>query len=232
MSHIVRMVIAHPNRLFRDCLVSVLSEAPGLHVTQIDHEGAHYLGAAVAESPDVLLVGLGLPGGRAVELIRHVRAHLGGARIVLLARSDRDECLYECFAAGVHGCVLEDAPLDELKQAVEAVARGEAFCPPRLVYEMFRRLTAVAHASRWPRRMEGVELTPRELEIVDLVAQRLSNKEIARRLSLSLYTVKNHVHNIVEKLHVEDRHAAVEAVRKGRRQGAALAAAAEPVGGT
>lgn len=115
--------------------------------------------------------------------------------------------------------MLDDASVAELKTALQTVLRGGAYCSPRLVHEMFRRMTQPAEE---PRRMgEGQEavLTMREQEIVDLIGQRLSNKEIARRLFISLHTVKNHVHNIVEKLHAVDRFEAFEIAQGRRRQG-------------
>lgn len=214
MTRPVRISISHPNRLFRECLVSVLSDVPEFAVREVDHAALGHLKSIEAEPPDVLLVGLRLPDQKAVELVRHVRGNLTATKVLLLARSNSEEHLYECFAAGVHGCVLEESFLSDLQGAIETVLRGEAFCSPQLVYEMFQRLTETAHRPRWQDNVESIELTPREMEIVRLIAERLSNKEIARKLSLSLYTVKNHVHNIVEKLHVEDRFEAVEYARK------------------
>ena len=209
-----RISIAHHNRLFRECLVSVLSDVPGLQVTAVDHGRPDCLESIQSEPPDLFLLSVNLPGRMAVEWTRQVRQELTATKVLLLARGKSEDHLYECFEAGVHGCVLEESSLADLRGAVASVLRGEAFCSPRLVYAMFQRLNDTAHRARWQQRVESLDLTSRELEIVQLIAQRLSNKEIARKLSLSLYTVKNHVHNIVEKLKVQDRFGAVEHARK------------------
>ena len=214
MTRPVHVSVSHPNRLFRECLVSVLSDVPQFEVSEVDHAAGGYLELIEAQPPDVLLVGLHLPGQKAVEFARHVRQNLTTTKVLLLARGNSEESLYECFGAGVHGCVLEESSLAGLQGAIEAVVRGETFCSPQLVYAMFQRLSETARRSRWQDCVQSLEVTPREMEIVHLIAERLSNKEIAKRLSLSLYTVKNHVHNIVEKLHVEDRFEAVEYARK------------------
>jgi len=226
MTRVVRLSVFHHNRLFRECLISVLSGL-GYRMTEVDPSDTDYMELIEQERPDLILVGVSAPGQGAVELCRHVREHVGTAKIVLLARGSNEEDLYECFAAGVDGCLFEESPLAELQTAIEMVLRGEPFCPPQLVYSMFQKLTETAHPPRWTRRVQSVELTPRELEIVHLIAERLSNKEIAKKLSVSLYTVKNHVHNIVEKLQVKNRFEAVEYAYgrrwlKGRPGAAAL----------
>lgn len=216
MTRVVRLSVFHHNRLFRECLVSVFSGIPGYQMKEVDPTDGRYLELIEQERPDVILVGLCPSGRGAVELCRHIREHVGTTKIILLARGGSEEHLYECFAAGVDGCLFEESPLAELQAAIETVLGGEPFCPPQLVYLMFQKLTETAHRSRWTKRVESVELTPRELEIVHLIAERLSNKEIAKRLCVSLYTVKNHVHNIVEKLQVKNRFEAVEYAHQRR----------------
>jgi len=214
LSRPVRIRIAHHNRLFRECLASALSDGPELHVTAVDPGRPGCLEAIESEPPDLILLGVNLPGGIAVAWARQFRRTLSATKLVLLARGNSDDLLYDCLETGVHGCVLEDSSLDDLRGAVASVLRGETFCSPRLVHVMFQRLSDTARRARWQECIESLDLTSRELEIVRLIAQRLSNKEIARKLSLSLYTVKNHVHNIVEKLKVQDRFGAVEHARK------------------
>ena len=113
-----------------------------------------------------------------------------------------------------HGCVPEDSSLQELREAIEKVAAGDIFCSHATVHSVLHRMAHRAGEVRRQDWSEAPSLTPRELEIVRLIAEHLSNKQIARRLSVSLYTVKNHVHNIVEKLQVARRYEAVDVARK------------------
>lgn len=208
--------IFHRNRLFRECLASVLSEVEEFDAADVDHADAGAVRVAERRCPDVVLIDLHLPRRGAIELTRRFRQASKPTKVILLGRADLDENLVECVAAGAHACVLEDASLQNLQGAIEKVVAGETFCSPEIVHTMFRRLAQTARGSRWSQRIESVDLTPRELEIVHLIADGLGNKQIARRLSLSIYTVKNHVHNIVEKLHVQNRF---EAVQFADRQG-------------
>jgi DNA-binding NarL/FixJ family response regulator len=149
----------------------------------------------------------------ALELTRQVRAEAPETKLIILSHGHLQEQLIECMAAGAHGCLLEEASLKDVAAAVERVLAGETFCSPEIVQPIFHRLAETAQQAEWHQRSQAAELTPRELEILQLIAGRLSNKQIARRLSLSLYTIKNHIHNLLEKLRVEDRHEAVDYAR-------------------
>ena len=216
MERPIHLKIIHRNRLFRECLESVLTEDNRFHVQVVDHTDSRDLETFDREESDVLLLDLNLPGQLAVELTERVRRRLEHVKLLLLAYASSQDCLVECIAAGAHGCILETASLDELDSAIEKVHRGETFCSQEIVQTMFDQLAQTTSNAPWRRRAESIELTSRELEIVELISNRLSNKEIARELSLSAYTVKNHVHNILEKLQVEDRHEAVEYARQRR----------------
>jgi len=210
MEQPIRLKIIHRNRLFRECLESVLAEDQGFDVQSVDHADPDALASFDQEESGVFLIDLNLPDELAVELTQRIRGRMDRAKILLLAYASSQNCLVECIAAGAHGCILETSSLEELETAVGKVFGGETFCSQEIVQTMFDRLAQTAPGAPWRRRAESIDLTPRELEVVGLISDRLSNKEIARELCLSVYTVKNHVHNIVEKLQVQDRHEAVE----------------------
>jgi DNA-binding NarL/FixJ family response regulator len=167
-----------------------------------------------SEDPQVVLIDRNLPEQFALELTRQIHDQPSGPGVVLLTHASSHDDLVECFTAGAHGCVEENASVQDLREAIEKVAAGGIFCSHGLVHTMFHRVTQQARDE--DRRMGNGEatLTPRELEIVRLIGDHLSNKQIAKRLSVSLYTVKNHVHNLVEKLHVSGRYEAVDYARK------------------
>ena len=116
----------------------------------------------------------------------------------------------ECVEAGAHGFVLEESSLEDLRNAIDLVVAGQRFYSQSIVESMFDQLALFSRESRWRSRLKNVALTQRELEVLRWIAEGLSNKQVARKLSVSLYTVKNHVHNILEKLQVSDRFEAVE----------------------
>jgi DNA-binding NarL/FixJ family response regulator len=221
MTRAVRLGIIHRNRLFRECLASVLSEDDRFQVTDLDHRDPDYLKGIEEQGLGMVLIDLNLPEQLAVGLTQQIRQCAARVKVILLAQTQAllshgaaEDLLVECLAAGAHGCVLEQSSLQELQTAIQKVIAGERFYSPEIIPSMCYRLAESVRASSWRERVKSLELTPRELQVVSLIADGLSNKQIARRLSLSLYTVKNHVHNVVEKLQVESRFKAVEYARQ------------------
>jgi DNA-binding NarL/FixJ family response regulator len=123
--------------------------------------------------------------------------------VVVLAASEAEPDLVRLAEAGVSGFVLHDQSVEQLAAVIYGVTRGEASCPPRLAAALLQRVSALA--ARTPYQADEGALTTRELEIATLVAEGLSNKEIARRLHITLATTKNHVHSILKKLQVTRR---------------------------
>jgi len=209
--------IIHRNRLFRECLANVLSEDSRFLAEQVDHTADGSLAAIAAGSPQVVLLDLNLPEPTtALSLMYDIREQGPSLRIILLSHAGTHDDLVECFSAGAQGCVLEESSLQELREAIEKVAAGETYCSHGLVHAVFQRMAQAARESYRHDRDGTPCLTPRELDIVRLISEHLSNKQIARRLSVSLYTVKNHVHNLVEKLKVAGRYEAVDYARRQR----------------
>ena len=212
----IRVQILHHNRIFRECLAAVLSNDGRFLVDQIDHTDPDGLTAIFASHPQVLLIDLRLPDELALDLTRRIHDCATGIHVVLLTHDSSHDDLVEYFTAGAHGCVPEDSSLEDLRKAIEKVAAGEIFCSNRIVHSVFHRMAQSARETGRNRGNDEAFLTPRELEIVRLIADHLSNKQIARRLSVSLYTVKNPVHNLVEKLQVSGRYEAVDYARTHR----------------
>lgn len=206
----IRVGILHQNRIFRECLAEVLSKEGRFRAEQINDAGRGYRAAIAAARPDVLLIDLDLPEQLALDLTRHFHNQPAGPQVILLTHGTSHDDLLECFTAGAHGCVPEGSSLRDLCDAIEKVAAGEILYSHGVVHSVFHRM-----GSGTP------TLTSRELQIVRLIAEHLSNKQIASRLSVKLSTVKNHIHNIVEKLDVSGRYEAVDFARKRRLLGPA-----------
>ena len=166
--------------------------------------------AAISNSgAAVVVVDLGLPDAVAKSLISHVRHALPDVSIVALVSDSIERDVLDAVTAGAMVCVPEWASLDELRTAIQHASRRESYCSPVIAGSVLNQLGKLARAADWAARAEGSVLSSREFEVLRLIAEEnLSNKEIARELSISLYTVKNHVHNILEKISVQDRHAA------------------------
>jgi DNA-binding NarL/FixJ family response regulator len=210
VGHVTTLVVIAPIRLYREGLAALFADRSGFHVAAVAVAREDGLAQVERYKPDVVLVALG-PGAGA-PLVRELVATHPDTRVVMLGVTDDDPEVLPLAEAGVAGYVTTEASGDDVVAAVECVTRGETPCSPRLAATLLRRVAALAQE----RRPSGplASLTAREREIVDLLGDGLSNKEIARGLQIEVTTVKNHVHHILEKLHVTRRADAAAFVRR------------------
>jgi two-component system, NarL family, nitrate/nitrite response regulator NarL len=205
----VRVILASPVHLVQEGLARALRRHGNIAVVDavgLDPEGI----AKIAEAqPDVVLVDLGHTGSAAAA--RLVKTVCPGARLVAFGLDETDDQVFACAAAGFSGYVRREAAADELCSAVE----GRVHCAPHIAAAMFARLAGLSRER--DHREPLPSLSSREGEILALVEQGRSNKEIARQLAISAATVKNHMHNILQKLQVSRRGQA--AARLRARQG-------------
>jgi two-component system NarL family response regulator len=196
-------------------LKTFLVNQSGHEVVTIDHCNTEPIDELSEREADVVLLDLNLPDGLAVEISRALNSNMPETKIILLVPAQHDR-LVECIATGAHGCVLEDSSLEDLESAIKRVLAGEAFCSPDIVSTMFAEIARFAKTTSWqpPKEPKEKRLTIRELEVLELLNLRKSNKEIAAKLSVSLFTVKNHVRNILDKLNAENRMEAVDVARQ------------------
>ncbi len=215
----IRVLLADDQALFREGLRTLLSLQPGLEVIGEAANGEEAVRLAEALHPDVVLMDLQMPLLDGVAATRQLRAALPACRVIVLTTFDDDDYVFEGLRAGAAGYLLKDTPSARLADAIRAAARGESFLEPSVAAKVvaeFTRLSAVS-ASVPPAAQPLAEpLSDRELEVVRLVAQGASNKEIAAALFLAEGTVKNHLTNILGKLGVADRtQAALKAKELG-----------------
>lgn len=212
----IRVVIADDHRVVRDGLCYLLSQEPGIEVAGEAGDGRRALDVVAATGPDVLLLDLYMPGldGHAVLTALH-DAPRRPAVVVLTSATD-DEHLVRAVRAGATAYLLKTAPADQVIAAIRDAAAGTANLSPDL-------LTRLTRALRRPQPPDPLQaLSPREREVLRLIAQGHSNRQIARELAIGEQTVKTHVRGILTKLDLQDRvQAAIFAVRlqaDGRRQ--------------
>lgn len=211
-----RILLVHPDRLFRDALATALAGEEGIVIAG-SAPSVDRLRLDPGEGvPDVVVLDLGLPERTGLAAARAVRSALPGVRVLMTGCSELESDIVASLEAGAAGYVPAGASLDDLVRNLRAVARGAAHCSPEVTGLLISRLAEYSSHRERLHEMPPVRLTPRELEIVALLDDGLSNKEIAARLRIELQTVKNHVHNILEKLRVPRRE---EAVRFARKRG-------------
>jgi DNA-binding NarL/FixJ family response regulator len=204
---VIRLVIIAEVRLYRDGLSQILGRSDEIEVVLT----ASHWRAAVTRLPEVRpdVVLLDIPAAQARAALHEVAAATSSARLVALGVTDEDVAIVSWAEAGVDGYVTQDNSLNDLIEVIVSVARGEMPCSPRAAAALLRHVAVLARD-----KPDAAPLTTRELQIVRLIERGLSNKEIGRQLCIEVATVKNHIHNILEKLEVSTRHEAVACVRR------------------
>lgn len=212
----MRLILVHPSRLAAEGLADVLSRRFGFDVigTFATAEGA--LDSRQRVEPEVAVVEFDAPRRQGIEQVEQLRRFRPDLRILVTGVPDLEADALSCIEAGASGFLFQNASLEDLRAHIEATARGESICPPRIVGIVFDRLARATAERAQLRSLDLVRLTPRELEVLRLVDGGLTNKEIAAALSIELQTVKNHVHNLLDKLQLDGRR---DAARFAREQG-------------
>jgi two-component system, NarL family, nitrate/nitrite response regulator NarL len=198
----IRVFIVSDVRLYREGLSALLGRMGQITVVGAAASADEGVERVRDLDPDVMLLDAGAGN---VAAVHDLLGPAPNARVVALAAPESEEEVIALAEAGVLGYVTREQSLAELVTTIESVARGEVVCSPWMATVLLKRIQALAAQRPRP----GQRLTAREAEIIDLVAQGLSNKEIAAQLSIEVTTVKNHVHNILEKLGVSRRAEAV-----------------------
>jgi DNA-binding NarL/FixJ family response regulator len=204
----VSVLVVDDQELFRHGLCTVLGTPElGFEVSEAG-DGDEALAKVAELAPDVVLMDVRMPGLGGIEATRRIRETAPSTRVVMLTASDEEDDLYGAIRVGATGYLLKDSSLDQVADAVRAVADGQSLLSPSMASKLlaeFSALTGGTAAGEAP----GPRLSDRELEVLKLVAQGRNNRETAEALHLSENTVKNHVSNILDKLQVRNRLDAV-----------------------
>ena len=208
----IRVLLVDEHALFREGLGLALAGLDDIEVAGEAVNGDDALGETLRLGPDVVVMDVRMPEGSGAGAIARIREALPATKVLVLTGSQDDEDLVESVRSGAVGYLLKDASVDEVADAIRSVARGQGVLSPPLTIKVLERLTGLLH--RVPDE-QGPRLTGRELDVLRLMVKGLPNREIASELFISQNTVKNHVRNILEKLHVRSRtEAATLAVRE------------------
>jgi len=211
MTENIRLLIADDHTLVRAGLCALISTEPGMEVVGEAADGVEAVLKARSLRPDIILLDLVMPRQGGIEAIAEIKAEDPEARILVLTSFADDDKVFPAIKAGALGYLLKDSSPQQLLQAIRDVHRGESSLDPVIARKLIRELNQPPDL---PRTEEP--LTAREVEVLRLVAQGLSNQEIAERMVVSERTVRTHVSNILDKLHLANRtQAALYAVREG-----------------
>jgi DNA-binding NarL/FixJ family response regulator len=218
---LTRVVLADDHPLFREGVASLIGRTDDMALVGEVATGEEAVRLADELLPDVVLMDLKMPGMGGTEATRRIVGHNPHIGVIVLTMFEDDESVFAALKAGARGYVLKDADRGMLLEAIRAVARGEALLGPSVagrVLEQFAQASPPVPVSSGPassvRPGSFDGLTPRELEVLSLIARGLRNREIAGRLVISERTVGNHISNIFSKLQVADRAQAIVRARQ------------------
>jgi DNA-binding NarL/FixJ family response regulator len=211
----IRVLIADDQALFRRGLYVVLGAEDAIEVVAEAEDGESAIARSEELAPDVVLMDVRMPRVNGIEAARRIRDVLPSTRILMLTVSDEEDDLYEAIKAGANGYLLKEISVEEVAAAIHAVARGQSLISPSMASKLLAEFNSLARQAAAQEQLPAPVLTTRELEVLRLVARGMSNRDVASKLYISENTVKNHVRNILEKLHLHSRMEAVMyAVRK------------------
>ncbi len=204
----VRVLVVDDQAMMRAGLCALLDDEPGIEVVGEASDGQQALRAVRARRPDVVLMDIRMPGMDGLEATRRLIEEGTPARILVLTTFDLDEYVFAALRAGASGFLLKDAPAEQLIDGVRVVAAGEAMLSPSVTRQVVREFARLPPATdRLPAALN--QLTPREMEVLRLLAKGRSNPEIAAELVVGETTVKTHVAHVLMKLGLRDRVQAV-----------------------
>lgn len=199
----ISVALIEDNRLVREGITALLSQLPDIHV--VAGESSVDTSLLREVNPQVVLLDLGLRNGDSLRLAQRVRKEFPESKVIVMDLLPVREDIVEFVNAGVSGFIMKDATLDDLVSTIRSVAQGAHVLPPQMTATLFSQIAREAVARGRPEALESVRMTKREREVINLIAEGLSNKEIAARLHIATHTVKSHVRNVMEKLTLHTR---------------------------
>lgn len=212
-----RILIADDHSLFRHGLASLINGQPDLEVVGQAADGLEALQLARDLNPDLIVMDINMPISDGLEATRLIRKYVPETKIMMLTIRDEDETLFEAVKAGAGGYMLKNADTDAFVEGIRQMLAGDAVLPPTLAARLLNEFARLANQPAVPAATRRkFSLSKRELEILTHIGAGETDKEIARKLTLSVYTIKSHVRNILAKLHAANRW---EAANKAREEG-------------
>ncbi len=211
----IKVLIADDHVFYREGVRALLSNVPEVEVVGEANNGEEAITQANELQPNVILMDLKMPGMNGIDATRRINETQSNIGVLVITMFDDDDSVFAAMRAGARGYLLKDADKDEVVRAIVAVERGEAIFSPTIAKRMmqyFSAPSALLNKKNQPDKF--AELTERELEILDLIAQGHNNLVISNKLSLSIKTVQNYVSSILTKLQIADRAQAIVRARE------------------
>jgi len=201
----IRLLIIEDNRLLRDGIQSILKAHKDILIIAASGDGKHTLLKIKELKPNVILLDLGLRSQNSLHVVEIVKKDFPDAKIIVMDLAPVQADILQYVKAGANGFILKDASLKDFLITIRTVSEGATVLPPLLVDSLFSQIIDHAVREGKTKLKEAVRMTIREREVIVLLSEGMSNKDIAQKIHVSTYTVKSHIHNIMEKLALHTR---------------------------
>ena len=202
---IFRILVIEDNRVLRDGITTLLNKQADMHVVSTIGSGNNILLKASQAKPHVILMDVGLKKLKESLVVESIKKNIPEAKLIGMGLLPLQADIVEFVEAGASGFILKNATVKEFLATIRSVVKGEKVLPPSLTGSLFSHVAELALKKGKGKIVNAVRMTKRELEIIALIADGQSNKEIARQLNIATHTVKSHMHNIMEKLALHTR---------------------------
>ena len=201
----IRLLLIEDNRLLRDGLFSILKSHKDIDIIAASGDGKRTLAKIKQLKPNIVLLDLGLRSQNSLRVVEVVKQDFPLAKIIVMDLAPVQADILQYVKAGANGFILKDASLNDFLITIRSVSEGATILPPLLIDSLFSQIVDHAVREGKTKLREAVRMTQREREVITLLSEGMSNKEIAHRIHISTYTVKSHIHNIMEKLALHTR---------------------------
>ena len=201
----IRLLLIEDNRLLRNGILAILKPQKDIVIIAASGDGKDTLLKIKQLKPNVVLLDLGLRSQNSLHVVEIVKKDFPEAKIIVMDLAPVQADILQYVKAGANGFILKDASLNDFLITIRTVAEGSTVLPPLLVDSLFSQIVDHAVREGKPGLNEAVKMTKREREVISLLAEGMSNKEIGQKIHVSTYTVKSHIHNIMEKLALHTR---------------------------
>ena len=202
----IRILLIEDNRLLREGIAELLKKQPDMNVVTTVGNGENILALIDKQKPNLVLLDLGLRSQNSLRIVKLVKKDFSEIKIIVMDLIPLQADIFEFVQAGVSGFMLKDISVAEFLKTIRSVMEGTQVLPPHLTGSLFSQIVEHAINGLSPGKLnESIMMTKRERQVIALIADGNTNKEIAQKLHLSTYTVKSHVHNILEKLALNTR---------------------------
>ena len=210
----IRIFIADDNALLLEGLETMLGDQEDFIVVGTAPNGNKAVEQIKDSLPEVALIDIGMPDKDGLEVTKILHQDFPQIKVIILGLIDLTDEIMACIEAGATGYILKESSFEYLVEGIRLVHKNETFCSPRMAASLFSRIAELTNESKTKTVTESVKLTTRELDVINLIAEGLPNKEIAKQLFIETQTVKNHIHNILDKLQLHNRFETVQYARE------------------